>query len=225
MNTYIKLDEALTLFPHGREYDPEQQSKALEGSFSLVNSFLPSNIKVPVIQDDGKTPAILQIFQVKFFQWILETSNQGYTDELNNLYNATSEALGKLTTNELLISEATITTPEIGWSIIENSVTGGSVFVQGVADVLPYTLTFTVSSTGVNYADTTVFEVKKSNSDTVIGTITGSSDYQTVLNTTLGIFFDGQFANGEYFKVKNLPETKQIISNNPVIQQSDIYYN
>jgi hypothetical protein len=206
------------------DYDPEQQSNALSVSFSFVNSYLDSTLNVPAILVDGSVPAILKVLQSRFYQWVLETSNHGWSQELQNLYDSISESCRKITLNEILVSEIQITSQEIGWNIVDGNCAAGQVFVSGNAPLEVNNLVFTVVSTGTTYVADTIFETKRSDSNAVFATINGDFDWQVVGVSYLNIRFDGQFTSGETFSVKGVPDTLNVVSSKLIIQQSSVLY-
>jgi hypothetical protein len=224
MNSYLTLDETLLFYPNASEYASEQQAIALETSYSLVNSFLDSTLTLPAIDEGGNIPGILKLMQSRFYQYILESSNHGYSDELKKLFDATAETLNKITQNELIVSEVQITAKEIGWNISENNLTAGQVFVSGDAPLEVNNFVFTVISTGTTFVADAIFEVKRSDSDIVFSTINGDFDWQVVGISYLNIRFDGQFTSGETFSVRGTPNTKEVVSPRPVFQQVEVYY-
>jgi phage gp36-like protein len=103
--SYLTKEDAPLYFSNITEFESVQIEKALEKACSLVNSFLHPDIPLPAIAADGTIPGILTIAQARFTQWILESANQGYTEELQNLYQSTASMLAKLTNEELKLSE------------------------------------------------------------------------------------------------------------------------
>ena len=222
MNSYLTLDEASKFFHNANEYNTDQQQLALDASYSLVNSFLSSNIPLPAITSDGKIPGILKLQQAKFFQYVLEFSNQGQTEELQQLFDKTAEFLAKLTKNELLISEVQTTAIEIGWNIQDTTLTKGEIFVKGVPPEDKTTFRFVCSTAG--YTASAKFNIYRSDSDQVYGTITGSYDWQVVGISNLYIRFDGQFDFDEEFVITGIPYTQKKASAKAQFQQSEIIY-
>jgi len=223
VTTYITMDEATNFYPNTTEYEAEQQVAALATSFSLVNSFLDSSLNVPVIVQDGSVPGILKVVQARFLQWVLESGNHGWSQELQSLFDSTAEICRKLGANELLVSEVSTTSSEIGWNVIESNLTLGKVWVEGVAPELETEYTFTCTTSGTNYVADTEWEVTRTDSDTVLYTLTGDFDWQSV-DDYLYVRFDGQFLSGETFTVLGVPDTFDVKSINPVIKQSTINY-
>lgn len=221
--SYITMDEAYNLYPNTEEYAPEQQESALQTSFSLVNSFLDGSYNVPVVMTDGNVPGILKIAQARFLQWVLEHSNHGWSQELDNLFNSTAEMCRKLGANELLISEVATTGQELGWNITSTDFDLGKVFVSGVAPEIETDYTFTMTVSGTHYVADTEWNVVRSDSATIVYNITGDYEWQDV-DGYLQIRFDGQFIGGETFSVKGVPDTSNVTSNKPIIKQSTIYY-
>lgn len=224
MTSYITKDEAYLFYPQAADYSEEQVDLALNTSFSLVNSFLDSNLKLPAINSSGDIPYILKLHQAKFLQYVLESMNIGYSDELKNLYDSTAEALKKLTQNELTVSEIQITPIEIGWNIkeIKFQKPGAAVNIKGVPPEISYTLNFKCISPGFP-ADTS-WEIYRSDSPLLFKTINGSFDWTTIEGTTLSVRFDGEFTIGDEFTVYGQPDTKKVVSPNRILKQSEVLY-
>lgn len=223
VTTYITLDEAYNLYPPTSEYEAEQQTTAQQTSFSLVNSFLDGTLNVPVVMEDGQIPGILKIVQARFMQWVLESANHGWSQEIQSLFDSTAELCRKIGANELLISEVSIGASEIGWNVIDSVITLGKVFVDGDSPDVETTYIFTCTTSGTNYVADTSWEVTRTDSDTILYTLTGAYDWQSV-DSLLYVRFDGKFLSGETFTVKGVPFTLDIKSTNPVIKQSTVYY-
>ncbi len=225
VTSYITMDEAVLLYPNVNDFDAEQQEIALETSFSMVNSFLDGNLNIPVIMQDGEIPAVLKVSQARFFQWVLEHSNQrGWTEELQNLHDFTAEFLSKLGANELLISEVVTSPSEVGWNVVDTSLTLGKVFVLGLAPAVQTEYTFACTHSGTQYVADSTFDVTRSDSSSVLYSLTGSFDWQQVDSESyLYVRFDGQFLSGEGFTVKGMPN-KNVVSTKDIIQQSSLLY-
>ena len=224
MNSYLTQDELLNFYPLTSQYDPEQITIALETSYSMVNSFLDGAYNIPVVGSDGVIPGIVKVIQSRFAQYILEFSNNGWSQELQNLFDNTATVCKGLGANELLISEVATTSAEIGWSVTSTNLSLGKVWVDGEAPELETEYTFTCVTSGTNYVADTSWEVVRSDSNTVLYTITGDFDWQDVGDGYLLVRFDGQFVSGETFKVLGVPDTFDVKSTNPVVKQSTIYY-
>lgn len=220
--TYITIDEAILLYPTATEYEPEQQQLALNISYSMVNSFLDSTMKLPAISVIEETPGILKTAQVRFFQWVLESSNHGWSEELQNLHDHTAELCRKITANELIVSEIQTTQQEIGWNIIQSAITMGQIYIDGEAPEYNTHYTFKVISTGTNYVADSVFQIKRSDSDEVYKIINGSYDWQSI--DELEIRFDGQFIENESFVIVGVPNSFNVVSAQPIIKQSTVLY-
>lgn len=227
LTTYVTETEAALHFENASEYTSAQRAAALISSFSMVNSFLSAVINLPAIGSDGTIPGLLKIAQSRFYQWTLESANQGWTQELQNLYDFNAELLSKLTNNELLISEIQNTAKDVGWVVKSTTASDGHVFVRGSAPAVFTELTFTVTSSGTNYVNNSgvTFSVKRRDRNATYGTLTADYDWKTPLaDEFLEIRFDGQFTADETFTIKGTPSTVDIASTNPVIQQSTLLY-
>lgn len=222
IKSYITIDEARLLYPNLDDYEPEQIQIALDASFSLVNSFLDATIKIPAIDNAGGIPYILKIHQAKFFQYVLEGTNIGYSDELKNLYDATAAQLKQITVNELIVSEIQTTSVEIGWNVVDYKSAAGKVYVDGTPPPYNYSLNFKCITGG--YPQETKWDVYRSDSDEVFVTVNGSFEWTSVENTGLLFRLDGQFVIDDGFTVQGIPDTKNIVSAKPIIKQSTIQY-
>jgi len=227
MNSYLTQDELLNFYPNTSEYAPEQIDMALTNSYSMINSFLDGNYNIPVVGQDGVIPGIVKVMQSRFAQYLLEFTNNGWSNELQNLLDNTIVLCKGLGANELLISEVSTTGQEVGWNLIDSTLTLGKVFIEGEAPELETTYTFTMTEnsvpSGLYYVADTEWEVVRSDSASVLYTLTGNYEWQDV-DGYLRVRLDGQFMYGETFKVKGVPSTADIKSINPIIKQSTVMY-
>ena len=227
LTSYITNAELLLHFPNASEYSSDQITEALTTSFSMVNSFLSAIINLPAIGSSGEIPGLLRIGQVRFAQYILESSNQGWTQELQNLHNHTAEYLSKLTNNEVLISEITNTQKDVGWVVQSTTASSGHIFTRGASPTVFTELTFTVTSTGTNYVfnGAVTFDVKRRDRSATYTEIVANYDWKFPISTeNIEIRFDGQFTEDEVFTIKGTPKTVSLSSTNQVIQQSTLLY-
>ena len=201
MTSYITQAEALKLYPQIADYQQEQIDLALTTSYSLVNSFLNNTLPIPAVTEKGEIPGVIKMIQLRFMQWVLESSNQGYTDELQLLYDKTADMAKSLTKNEI-VSEIENTGPDLGFNILDKQLSEGSVYLHGtpIENVI---YRFVVTTEG--YADTVEFDVYKSNSAAVFMHIKGSSlTWQSV--EELLVRMDGNFSAGEEFTIRGIPQ-------------------
>ncbi|BDQ01940.1 MAG: hypothetical protein KatS3mg036_0494 [Ignavibacterium sp.] len=222
MTSYLTADEAILFYPQAEQYSVEQIDLALKTSFSLVNSFLDATLKLPAIDSAGQIPYILKIHQARFFQYVLESMNIGYSDELKNLYDVTAESLKKITQNELIVSELQITPIEIGWNLKGVSLQQGSVYIKGTAPDIAYSLVFVCTQGG--FPAQTIWDVIRSDSDERFTEFEGSFDWKALEGTPLQIRLDGKFFQGDSFTVFGQPETKKIASPNRILKQAGVLY-
>lgn len=137
LQSYLSTTEATERFPGDADYTNAQKASALAQSYSLVNSYLDSKLKVPVLgRWDGETtqtaPGVLKISQGMFYQWLLQTSNVGYPEEMESLFKQTVELVKGVTANELSIPEAMTFTDEVGWHIAKVTQAAGGTGLGGV---------------------------------------------------------------------------------------------
>ena len=225
LTSYITEAEGALHFPSASEYSAAQRTEALETSFSMVNSFLNSTVNLPAIAEDGTIPGLLKVGQVRFYQWILESANQGWTEDGQALHDNNAEFLSKLTNNELLISELQDTARDIGWTLQATDVTDGYVYIKGYPPAVETELIFTVSSSGTKYiaTDEVTFTVKRRDTEGTYATFTADYDWVQPIGTEyIELRFDGQFTADETFTVKGIPSTSDIASTNQVIKQSTL---
>lgn len=224
--TYLTTADALLLFPNDAEYGSDVKAKALTLSYSMVNSFLDPVITVPALDKDGSAPGILQIHQAKFYQWILESANHGWSEELQNLYDSTRDALKMITEQDIFVSELQVSAHEIGWILQDNDLTSGKVFIYDITGYEPsleITYKFVVTTEG--YAGSVVLTYYGPNSATALGTITDlDGDYVQVGDTFLYIRLSGEFIQDEEFDIKGVPQPEIVASNKPQLQQSILLY-
>lgn len=226
MDTYLSASDALLLFPNDAEYGTDVKAKALTLSYSMVNSFLDPVIKVPAVNSDGSIPGIIQVHQSKFYQWILESANHGWSEELQNLHDATRDALKMITEQDIFVSEVQVSASEIGWLMVDNTLTSGKVFIYdltGYEPVQEITYKFVVTTAG--YADLVILTYYGPNSATALGTVEGlDGDYVQVGSTNLYIRLSGLFIDSEEFNIKGIPQPEIVASNKNQLQQSVLLY-
>jgi hypothetical protein len=223
-NTYTQPAEFLRFYPNASEYTSAQISESLWNSYSMVNSYLNSSLRIPVYESDGEIPAVLKVLQGKFAVYTLEFGNHGWREENENLFRSTAETCAKMTQNELLISEVQKTTWDIGWVLTEMSCSGeGSLFVQGDPPSYEEDFTFMVTDASATY--TPSFQIIRSDDSGVYDTKTAARTWTYVKDSNLNFRVTGKFYVSESFTIKGTPDTSEIASQKPNLQSADIIWN
>jgi len=198
MSTYITLTEVASLYPVVSDFTETQQNEALEKSYGLVNAYINSAIVIPAISDSGDIPEILKIAQLGFLRWILETSNAGYTEELQKLYDNTAKLVSGITQNEVTLPGVQVFSNQTGWHI-ENfacGISGSFVEVSGTPPTYKRRYTCTITTGG--YSESVVYDIYRSDSSSVLENHSGTYDEYETIDDSFAIRFDGQFATGSF---------------------------
>lgn len=221
ITSFITSIELAYFYPQSTDYTTDEINNALSGSCGLVMSYLNSNLSLtPPYEKDGNGsyPEILKINQAQFARWILETSNVGYTDELQNLYNATADVVGKISQNEITIPSVKHYGTETGWKIskIINSGSLGYAYLKaGQVPTSPTQYKLVCTSVGTNYVDSNAvtFNVYTDYSASPICTCTATYLYNNIISNysgtisfdSLDMMFIGQWTNGDIIYVNGVP--------------------
>ena len=223
MYSYISSSYLQLMYPASIDYSNNLIEGSLSESFSLINGALNPAIKTPVVGDNGESPSILKNVQVRLCQYILNNSDNGYTEENQNLFDRTMDFIKGVKNEDLSISETMLFKKEIGWSIIDNNNINGKIFVKGNSPLLE--TVFNVCCASGGYVADAGFEIKRSDKFSIYTTHTGSYDWETLYTgSDVYIRFDGQFTSGSKFTILGNPDTNVIESYKPTIQQSTIYF-
>ena len=225
ITTYLTDAEALNAFPQLGDYTATQQTQFLAESFGLTNSFVMPAIPVPVVLSDGSSPAILAVLQSRFLRWLCESSNQGQTEELQELYDSTVLMVQSLHENELMLPGAQVTQLEIGWNITNSTIASGQVYVTGVPPTLNTVITGLITSVGQNYQDAITVALTRTDSSTALTTLTNPGrEWQAVDGSNLQVRFEGMFTEDESFTVTGIPDTDNVVSTKNIIKQVELAY-
>jgi len=226
MNTYITLTEANELYPLSSDYTSSLQAEALSQSYGLVNSHISSELRIPAIKPDGQAPSILKIAQCKFYRYLLEFSNMGFTEENQNLYNTTAEMLSKITANELTVPDLQTYPTDIGWHLVDQSITNGSIYARGSPPTQRTQYNVSFYHTGSAYPTASYMKFTRTDSDTVKATMTGSYDWValTLDTESIELRFDGHFTASDSFGVLGIPRVDNMSTTKHVIKQGKVYY-
>jgi len=209
MASYINDTEIANMYPNYSEFTTAQVEEAKEKSYGLVNSFLNSKLVLPAVSDSGDYPEILKIIQIGFLRWILETSNVGYTDELQKLYNSMSDMAKKITQNELTLPDIEKFYQQVGWHVsnFSNVSISGS-FVELSGGPPEYIKRYTVLIVSGGYSDNVVYDVYRSDSSTAVESgLAGKYDEYESVDDSFLIRWDGQFATGS-FNITGTPSSE-----------------
>ncbi|MCA9313180.1 hypothetical protein KDA08_02525 [Candidatus Saccharibacteria bacterium] len=234
--TYISAAEASLYYSEYAEHSAGVQAEALSASFGLVNSFLNPAIKIPYVAPwdgvsqtvDGVAP-ILKITQARFCQWICQSNNVGYTDELQALYEATAEMLRALQGGELGIPDTTITDAQTGWALASQTCASGvmhilqpdiylhsypmsvEIVIDSVSSGLqPYHSTFN-SSTYATYK----YRFPSISSSYIDTGIKADNQWQYIPDAGVSVMFEGFFSPNESFLLRGVPDTAVNVAEAP----------
>jgi hypothetical protein len=221
MNSYITLTEANRLYPLAADYSSSLQGDALSASYGLVNSFVSSELRIPAISPDGQSPSILKIAQLKFYKYILEFSNMGQTDENQELYDKTAEMLSKITQNELTVPDVQTFPTDIGWHLINQSIANGSAFIRGGYPSVRTQVNVNFYHTGSAYPTASYMKFVRTDSDSVIATMTGSYDWAslTLDDVSVELRYDGKFSASDSFGILGIPGENIVVEKDTLKQR------
>lgn len=130
ITTYITSSEATALYADSI-YDSGDKTQALEISFGLVNGYINSSLKVPIVPEwNGSdtsldAPAVLKLAQGKFYEYLLRRGEVGDTPDVIEVFNAAVEFCKSISQEELTVPEGGTFPKEVGWHIVAKSNTGG----------------------------------------------------------------------------------------------------
>lgn len=246
IKTYASLTELATMYTQTNDYTTNEKENAQQMSFDLVNSFISSEITIPYSPafdgEGSRIPGILKVIQSKFFQYLLETSNIGYTEESQKLYDATVKMCQKLTQNEMTLPGVTHNSKDLGFKITElNCVDAkGNLYIQGgcyanlpVFYKIVITHSGTVRSGNVTYSvyrsdDLSIplctSQVAKYTYAPLIGTSALPANVYTI--DTVMVAFDGEWTIDDFIWIEGQPYTSQNqVQKITTIKQGVVWYN
>ena len=129
---YITDSELQVMFPQAADFSSEQRENAINQSGNMVMAYIRTELH-PIVQanlETGNFPYILKMAQLQFARYVLEFSNVGYTEELDNLYKSTADICAKITKNELNIPGESHNSKDLGWQIVNVTVADSSAFAE-----------------------------------------------------------------------------------------------
>jgi len=233
LQTYITSTEANYYFPNDTDYDVAIRANALSASFGLVNSFINPAVKIPAIGFwDGEStidaPHILKLAQGQFYRYILQSSNDGYNQELEEMYTSISNKLRGLQQNEISIPTAQTYSHDVGWSIVEKNITNslGDMEIDYTSPAPLYKRFYNVVVTASGYANTLTYNVYRDDSASILESHTGTYSTWTIIDNSFSIRFMGYLNTNDNFRVAGIPSTEINSSNTagPVIKQGPVAY-
>ena len=212
--TYATLSELNMLYSSASDYTTEAQENAQTLSFELVNSFLNSTLNIPPTGQIG----ILKIAQAKFYQWILETSNIGYTEELTNLYNANAEMLKGIQQDQLTVPGYQYSNENAGYHIVEQSSAAGILHIMpNQLPNYPAKYKIVITTGGAVRSGNVRYSVYRDDdiSTAVQTNITAKFELRTLFDGYAGtlafldsptVLFNGTFVANDYFWIECVPQ-------------------
>lgn len=232
MTTYITSSEMSLFYTDYSEHSAEIQAEALSSSYSLVNSFLNPEVKIPYVAPwDGVSqsiegvPAILKIAQAQFCQYLCQFSNLGYTEELQSQYEATADMLRGIQEGELGIPGSSISEAQLGWTLASQTTASSSGYVHILnPGYYPYNYYQTVevvidsTTSGLQpYHGTfnpTTYATYKTRRPNISSSyqetgLKADNQWQTITDGGPTISFEGFFDEGDVFIFKGVPTNAQ----------------
>jgi len=240
MQTYLTLAEADLFFPTASDFDTDSETRlesnnALTISKGLVDTYINPEVTVPVVpvwdgQDTIEAPAVLKACQAAFFRWQLLTGNSGWSQDLQNLYDATVKILQRLDDKSLLIPHVQVPEHQAGYHITKATVaaSGGMMFLKEMpAPSVRTHYRIVVTSEDSKYVgdEAVTFSVFRSdNDDARVTDKTATFEWQ-VVDSAFSIRWDGSLTNGDEFEIIGIP-TSEINTSTPsnTLKQAPLNY-
>jgi len=236
ITTYVTDAQMSLFYSEWEDHSVDVQAEALTSSYGMVNAFLNPVVQIPYTPPWNGTdqtiegvPAILKTCQARFAQWIAQSANVGYTDELQELYDSTVEILRGIQAGELGIPGTSISEEQTGWAVTAQSCASGTVHIlnpdayyhstpwtvelvmdHATSGLLPYHSTFNSSS----YAS---YKYRFPNISTDWQQTGQAADNQwvTIPDASLTISFEGSFNPNETFIIRGIPKNAQNVNEAP----------
>lgn len=229
ITSYITTTEAGFYFPNHTDYAADVRANALKASYGLVNSFINPKVKIPAIgkwngEGEIEAPEILKICQGSLYRYILQSSTDGFNEELENLYESIANKLRGITQGEISIPTSQTFSHEAGWHIVEKTVSTstGDMEVRGTPpDFKGFYDIFVVTG---GYVEDMVYRVTRDDSSAIISTNSGTYETWQMIDNRFEVRFNGQFTQSDSFSVMGVPseQVDAIASPGPVIQQGPV---
>ncbi len=211
IQTYITSAEANYYFPNDTDYDVAIRTNALSTSFGLVNGFISPEVKVPQISLwDGESsvnaPYALKLAQGQFYRYILQSSNDGYNQELEQMYEAVSNKLRGLKQHEVALPNQ-VFSHQTGWSVVEKNVTNslGDMELNILSSDPLYKRFYNIVVTASGYANALTYDVYRDDSASILETHTGSYTTWTMIDNSFEVRFMGYLNTNDNFRIAGIP--------------------
>lgn len=213
IQTYITAAEATTAYPQDQDYSAGQRSLALTTSYGLVNGYVSSKLAIPIVAKwDGEStisaPEVLKECQHQFYQWKLESINNGWTQELQNKFDAAVKLASGITQDQLTEPGAETYEHQAGWHItkITNADSNGTCEVTGAAPSLSMFYRIVITTGGYAGSGAIVFDAYRSDLGTAHKSgLAGSFISWTSIDDGLSIRFDGQWKAADEIRIAGVP--------------------
>lgn len=215
ITTYITSTEANTRYPNDSNFTAGQKTDALRDSFDLTNSFIDSQVKTPVMSPwDGESsiiaPMPLKLVQHRFYRYLLESSNVGESDEMQDVLDSIIEFAEKITAAQISITSH-VHSIEVGWHIVEITRASdiGGVKIKGGTPDIPYNYTLSVTSASAYVGSGNVqFSVSRStqSADLSTGNVASYDSWQ-IVDGKFEVIWDGQWASGDSVQIMGTPQS------------------
>lgn len=216
ITTYITSTEAGYLYDDAAYGSPEK-TQALSISFGLVQGYVNSSLRVPVLPEwNGSdttisAPPVLKLCQGKFYEYLLRRGEVGDTPEVKEVFDAAVEFARAITQEELTIPEAGTFELEAGWHLVAKSNTGGgdcfvrSASYPSLTEHVKLTITNAASATYPGTFTYTLAQPARQSANVSTGNAT-SYDWTNIAALADGsrpfeIRWSGKWTNGDYVEI------------------------
>lgn len=228
--TYISTTEAAEYFPLDSDYTAAQRASALNRSFGLVNSFISRSVSIPELSGwDGETsvnaPEVLKQCQAEFYRYVLQSSNDGASDELTDAYNATVDKLRGIQEGDLSLPSQ-IYEHQSGWHITEKDTSQdkGDLYISGPSPLFKRNYKFIITASG--YPAALTYDVYSDEQLASIESHTGSYDSETTIDSSFSVRFVGYWDVDDEIHIVGIPssEINESTTEGPKITQGDVAF-
>lgn len=216
ITTYLSSTDAELYYPESSgtsNYSAALKALALKDSFGLVNRFIESKYRAPIIGDwDGESSTTsiseLRIAQSRFYRWILEYSNIGESVEAKDVFNGIVDFCNQIRQKQIDMGGATYPN-EVGWNITEITQDSniGGIQIRGSAPLFKTHYLLTVTSTGTNYVGdgALTFTVTRDDTATARETDTVATyDWQQI-DSAFDIRWSGRWKAADTVQITGIP--------------------
>ena len=232
IQTYITSTEANYYFPNDTDYSSAVRADALSTSFGLVNSFISADVVPPVVGYwDGEStinaPQILKLVQGQLYRYVLQSSNDGYNEELEALFNAIADKIRGLKQHEVSLPSQ-IFEHQVGWNVVGKSISGSLGDIDLYYENSPplYKRFYNLVVTASGYAGSLTYDVYRDDSPSVLESHTGTYSTWTIIDNSFSVRFVGYLDTNDSFRIAGIPDENinAINTDGPKLRMTPVAY-